>query len=306
MKEEAVLFGESRSLVGMVTDPLDENGSRHKTAVILLNPGIVHRVGPGRIYVKIARALASIGFAVLRFDFSGIGDSSVRRDHLQFDKSAVLEAQEAMDWLSAARGINQFILLGGCSGATIALQTACCDLRVVGAVLMNFPLAEDEESDENQNGTNRTAGYYYWNFALFDLQSWRKLLTGKADYLSLIRVLTNQAKSKFAFSKRISREATEFQAQLRQLAERDIQLTFVYSQGDPSVDDLQEAGRNELKRLRTLGRMTLNVIPRSDHTFSSLHDHERLLQVILGRLSSMSPVRKPAYVPEEAPISRPA
>jgi pimeloyl-ACP methyl ester carboxylesterase len=302
MKEEAVLFGETRSLVGIMTHPASGNGNRLSPAVILLNPGIVHRVGPGRIYVKIARALAAIGFVVLRFDFSGIGDSGVRRDHLQFEKSAVREAQDAMDWLNATRGIQHFILLGGCSGARIALETACRDVRVVGAVLMNFPMGDDDEGgegDRNLERMNRRAAYSYWNFALFDLKSWRKLLTGTANYRNLIRVLRFQAKSKVTSGRNMSHQATQFQAQLRQLAGRDVHTIFVCSEGDLCLDDLREAAGRELKRLSALGRLTLKVIPRSDHTFSSLYDQERLLQVILELLSSANPaVAKPAYLPE--------
>ena len=292
MKEEAVLFGKAGSLVGILTDPSIDNGRSLSPAVILLNPGIVHRVGPGRIYVKIARALAAAGFVVFRFDFSSIGDSGVRRDHLPFEKSAVQEAQDAMDWLNTARGVHQFILLGGCSGARVALETASSDPRVAGAILMNFVLAETDEETENPDRTNRTAGFYYWNFALFDLKSWAKLLTGRANYRNLIRVVKAQLRSKLTSAKKLSHGSAPFQEQLRQLVERSVHLTFVCSQGDPSVDDLKEAGGAELKRLCALGGVTLKVIPRSDHTFSSLFDHERLLQVILERVGSTTPISK--------------
>src|SRR5713101_5522058 len=168
MKEEAVLFGEKKSLVGVVTDPPTTTGNHLRPAVILLNPGIVHRVGPGRIYVKIARALAAAGFVVLRFDFSGIGDSAVRHDNLQFEKSAIREAQDAMKFLKRSRDVEHFILLGGCSGALISLETACCDEQVLGAVLINYPAIEDEDEDANTDLKQRRAAHYYWNFALFN------------------------------------------------------------------------------------------------------------------------------------------
>lgn len=300
MKEEAVLFGKTGSLVGILTDPSTDNGSGLGPAVILLNPGIVHRVGPGRIYVKIARALAAVGSLVFRFDFSSIGDSGVRRDHLPFEKSAVQEAQDAVDWLAAARGVKQFILMGGCSGARVALETACSDARVAGAILMNFALAETDEETESPDRANRTAGFYYWNFALFDPKSWGKLLTGRANYRNLFQALKAKARSKFTSVRKSSQESGQFQTQLRQLAGRGVHLTFVCSQGDPCVDDLKEAGGSELKSLCALGRVTLKVIPRSDHTFSSLFDHERLVQAILERVASTTRViRKPAPLPEE-------
>ena len=292
MKEEAVFFGKAGSLVGILTDPSPDSGRGLSPAVILLNPGIVHRVGPGRIYVKIARALAAAGFVVFRFDFSSIGDSGVRRDHLPFEKSAVQEAQDAMDWLNSARGVQQFILLGGCSGAQVALETACSDRRVDGAILMNFVLAETDEQTESPERTNRTAGYYYWNFALFDPKSWGKLLTGRANYRNLFQALKAKARSKFTSARKLPQESAQFQEQLRHVAGRGVHLTFVCSQDDSGAQDLQEAGGNELKRLCALGRVALKVIPRSNHTFSSLFDHERLLQVILERVCSTTPISK--------------
>ena len=143
MKEEAIAFGSHASLVGIIT-PADKTEAKDmNTAVVLLNAGIVHRVGAGRVYVKLARALASDGFLTLRFDFSGIGDSAIRNDNLIFAKSAVAETREAMDFLSATKGVEHFILLGGCSGARIAFNTAYCDPRIIGALLINFPFEDD-------------------------------------------------------------------------------------------------------------------------------------------------------------------
>ncbi|MCH8830022.1 MAG: DUF1549 domain-containing protein, partial [Planctomycetes bacterium] len=99
MKEEAVLFGKTGSLVGIVSDPSDSDSGKNLPAVILLNSGLIHRVGPNRVYVKIARRLAAEGFVAFRFDFSSIGDSLVRYDNLSFEKSAVDEVQDAMDFL---------------------------------------------------------------------------------------------------------------------------------------------------------------------------------------------------------------
>lgn len=300
MKEQAVLFGETKSLVGIMTDPPTADVGQPKPAVILLNPGIVHRVGPGRLYVKLARALANSGFAVLRFDFSGIGDSGVRHDHLPFEKSSIREAQDAMDLLKRIRGIEHFILLGGCSGAQIALRTACCDLRVVGAILMNLPLTDDNESHADPERTIRSAAHHYWNFAIFDLKSWRKLLTGRANYRNLIQVLRARLKSKFNSDRQVAPEAIQFREQLRQLASRDIRIMFACAQDDLSANELKKAGGDELKRLLALGKMTLKVIPRSDHTFSSVYDQERLVQAILDRLLSTRPARiKPARILEQ-------
>jgi pimeloyl-ACP methyl ester carboxylesterase len=293
MREEAVFFEEVQSLIGIVTDPLSRNGNHPKSAVILLNPGIVHRVAPGRIYVKMARALAAMGFMVLRFDFSGIGDSPVRYDNLPFDKSAVRETQDAMHFLQTTRGIDRFILLGGCSGARVALQTACCDSRVVGAFLINLQMSDDDDQSSDQIG--RTAAFYYWNFARFDLKSWSRLLTGKTDYRKILRALGFRARKQLLSGRKMSPES-QLAVNLRMLAERGVCVTFVYAESDPRLDDLREGLGRELRQLRALAKVRVEIIPRSDHTFSSLHDQDNLLKKICELTDAITPTAADATV----------
>jgi pimeloyl-ACP methyl ester carboxylesterase len=292
MREEAVSFGSLKSLVGVVTNPTGEDKKHDKTAIILLNPGIVHRVGAGRVYVKLARTLASMGFMALRFDFSGIGDSAVRRDNLQFEKSAITEAREAMDFLAETTGVDHFILLGGCSGAKIALDTACCDGRVIGVLLINFPSSKDEDLAANAEVIHRGASFYYRKYALFNFTSWYRLITGKASYRKLFRALWFEAKRSLTVREDISNQAQQFQASLRRLANRGVQATFLCSEGDPRLEDLRAAGGNELRRLCAEQKIALEIIRRSDHTFSSLQDQNQLMSVLIKRADSMVPSKK--------------
>jgi pimeloyl-ACP methyl ester carboxylesterase len=286
VKEQAVQFGETASLVGVLTEvPRDNND---KPAVILLNPGIVHRVGPGRIYVKIARALGAKGFPSLRFDLSGIGDSTVRRDSCCFDKSSIDETRAAMSFLQTAKGIDRFILLGGCSGAMVSLETARADRRVIGAILINFPARIDEEGQTD----HRSDAHYYLKFAFLNLKSWRQLLTGHSDYHKISRTMLRALKRRLAGRSNVSPSDQRFRTTLHWLAGNDVQLTFICSKGDPLAGDLREAGGNELKRLCARRKVACEVIPRSDHTFSSLHDQERLVNAVIRRASAASLVRK--------------
>jgi pimeloyl-ACP methyl ester carboxylesterase len=287
MNEATVTFGSSRSLIGIVTDPPAEVTSHFRHGVVLLNPGLVHRVGPGRIYVKIARALAARGFVVFRFDFSGIGDSSVRRDSVPFEKTAIEETRDAIDFLQGTRGIEHVTLLGGCSGAVIALQTAACDALVRQAVLINFPVAEGEEKDASVERLNRAKAHYYLSFALFRPTSWRKLLTGKADYRRIMHVLEAQVRRRLTRTGKPQANKSQFATELSSLAARGVSLVFVCSGGDPVVDDLQEAGGDQLRQLRAQGAAFLDIIPRSDHTFSAHADQERLLKTVVARIEAI-------------------
>jgi pimeloyl-ACP methyl ester carboxylesterase len=132
MIERAVTFGPEGGLVGILTEPDPAHAAPDRPGVILLNSGILHRVGASRIYVRIARQLAARGFPALRFDHGGVGDSAVRKDDGSFLESAIGEARQAMDLLAERRGVERFILAGLCSGSDMAYWTALEDERVVG------------------------------------------------------------------------------------------------------------------------------------------------------------------------------
>ena len=137
MKEQALSFGPDRSLIGILTDPPREARGGGRPAFLFLNSGVLHRVGPNRLHVKLARELAAAGFPGLRFDLSGIGDSPASGGAEGLADRFVRETQEAMDFLKAARNIDRFVLLGNCSGAGVAFLTALADERVCGAAMIN-------------------------------------------------------------------------------------------------------------------------------------------------------------------------
>jgi pimeloyl-ACP methyl ester carboxylesterase len=287
MNEEAALFGAKESLVGIVTAPRSSDFRRYP-AVILLNAGLVHRAGPGRIYVKIARQLASLGLLALRFDFSGIGDSPVRSDTLGFEKSTVAETREAMDYLRQTRGIEHFILLGGCSGAFASFETAACDPRVAGALLINFQMPEAADEAENSERLTRSAAHYYHNWALFDLRSWGRLITGKSDYRQLVRVLRHEVERWLTARNKASAQTSYFQARLGELTDRKTPVVFICSQADSRLHDLRQHGGAQLRRLCARGGVGLDVIRGADHTFTTPQDQERLLKVVCKRIDEIA------------------
>lgn len=283
MNEEAVRFGPSNSLVGIVAGNPEIAMQHASTAVILLNAGIVHRVGAGRVYVKLARALAGAGFLTLRFDFSGIGDSPVRQDGLAFPKSAVAEAQDAMEFLCKNKGVRRFILLGGCSGARIAFDTACCDSRVVGTLLINFPSIDEDDAGQDPGAANRSALFYYRRFAFFNFGSWRRLLTGRANYQQLARTLSFGIKHLIDEEDETSSLYQDFRSALTGVANRGVRVSFICSEGDHRLDELRSAAAKLLKKLCTERKLTLDVMKDCDHTFSTLADQKRLIEIILMR-----------------------
>jgi pimeloyl-ACP methyl ester carboxylesterase len=286
MRETAVLFGPTRSLVGIMTTPPETARARERPAVVLLNAGLIHRVGPNRLYVKMARLLAGLGFSVLRFDFSGIGDSGVRDDHLAFDKSAISETQEAMHYLQAATGSTQFILIGLCSGANASFRTACGDPSVVGAVLLN-PRGHLHETNEALAASlrRRTLLHHYRRMAFsssFRAKNWAKVLRGRVDYQTLREGLRGfRLGSLFALRRQLPFEVQRARAEMQALRERGLHLLHLYSEADEGLDYLYILlGHDTVEQWHADGQMQLEIIPGANHTFTLLWSQAYLLDTM--------------------------
>jgi pimeloyl-ACP methyl ester carboxylesterase len=286
MKEEALLFGKTKSLVGIMTYPSETAGTDNLPAVVILNAGIMHRVGPNRLHVKIARTLAAMGLVVLRFDFSGVGDSKVREDALPFERSALAETQEAMDCIHEARGTEKFVLMGMCSGATISFKTACSDPRVVGAVLINARMHLDGMNDElGSYVRNRTLARHYWRIALFSsfrAKNWLKAITGKVESWKIMsKMLTGfQIGSFFSRKEKVSSELNNVLAVLNSLSKGGVRLLHICSEGDFGMDYLHVILGDKLKEWRADAKLSMEVIQGANHTFTLLWSQECLLETI--------------------------
>jgi pimeloyl-ACP methyl ester carboxylesterase len=291
MKEEILLFGKTKSLVGIVTGAVAD--SAYRPGIILLNAGLIHRAGPNRLYVAIARKLAAMGFVVLRFDFSGTGDSRPREDHLPIDQSGLNEVQEAMNILTQSKGIEQFLLIGHCSGAGFSFKVASEDPRVVGAVFIN-PQGSGEEWVAYDRD-RKQAQYYtnYYSQALFsDPQKLKRFITGDVNYRNIARnVFENVIRGKIsAMMFRASRHKKRVEPllnqefnptqELRSMVERGVQLLFVYSEGNSGLEYVRNLFGQEFDRLLAAKKLKLEIIPESDHLFTLVAGQKRLLNVI--------------------------
>src|SRR5262245_18911200 len=92
LRDEVVRFGSVEELVGILSHP----AAPAQTAVLLLNAGVLHRIGPHRLHVTLARRLAELGFPALRLDLGGIGDSVASTEAPTFRESAVADTRLAI------------------------------------------------------------------------------------------------------------------------------------------------------------------------------------------------------------------
>jgi len=104
-----------------------------KPALLILNAGLVHHIGPCRTSVTFAREMAAQGYFVIRFDLSNLGDSPVRSGGPATDEARIVEEiKTVMDYIQEHVGINKFVIFGLCSGSQDGVKTAVHDSRVVG------------------------------------------------------------------------------------------------------------------------------------------------------------------------------
>jgi len=100
-KERVCKFGSHGGLVGIMTAPDGDVGATMsvRPAIVVSNIGLNHRPGPNRLWATFARRMADHGFVTLRFDMSGLGDSSSRGDKLSAMDRHILDMREAVTYV---------------------------------------------------------------------------------------------------------------------------------------------------------------------------------------------------------------
>lgn len=158
-------------LWGVLTRPAP--GVSISTAVLIVVGGPQYRVGSHRQFVQLARALARHGYASLRFDYRGMGDSD---GALRPFDQARDDVRAGLDALVASHPAGTRIVVWGlCDAAAAALMFATGDPRVHGVVAAN-PWARSAAS----LGAARVKHYYAAR--LLQGEFWRKLLGGGFDW----------------------------------------------------------------------------------------------------------------------------
>lgn len=135
MRETPAVFGPQSRLFGVLTQP--SSPRTVECAFLMFNAGVVSHIGPHRMNVRIARALAAAGEVSFRFDLSGHGDSENAETSIGFLEQAACDIQSAMDHLQTVHGIRKFALIGICSGAVGAFEAALKDPRVIALLMFD-------------------------------------------------------------------------------------------------------------------------------------------------------------------------
>jgi pimeloyl-ACP methyl ester carboxylesterase len=279
IREQTLLLGPRKSLVGIISPAAPSKASGDAPMIVILNSGIIHRVGANRATVSLSRALAGAGFPVLRFDLSGLGDSDSRPDMKAPLESALADIREVLDSLESSRQIGRFILAGLCSGADHSILYAGSDPRVVGLVLLDPSIP-------------RTFRYYLKHYArhLVSLRTWINFVSGR----HLRRFLQNRqmAKSGLAPGKAPgpNLNAPEVRNHLEQAYRSALnngnQCLAIFTAGIEGQHNYREQLLDAFPGLSFGSQLRLAYYADCDHTFTAERHREQLVRQVVDWVQS--------------------
>jgi hypothetical protein len=275
--ERPLAFGDGARLIGTVTLP-DPPAAAAPVGFVLFNAGMVHRVGPHRVNVRLARRLARRGVASIRFDLAGHGDSARLTGQHSFEEQAVVDLRAAMDALAAASGLERFAIFGLCSGAYHGYATALADTRVVGLMLFDayrYPrlkthLVHYLKGVRQPHFARRVLG-----FARHALEALGRLLPGSG------RAAAPPPPPKLGAVNFIPSRA-EFAAGLRKLLDRGVTIAVGYSGGEIRDYNYHGQFRDTFREFGITDRIPATFLPDIDHQASTLGDQEALWRVFMA------------------------
>lgn len=269
MNEHILTFGPGKRLVGTLSQPT--SGARN-TAILLLNAGVIRRMGPHRINVKLARSLTSQGFTVLRLDMSGLGDSLPSDAPLSFEQQAVADLKAAMDHLQRIGGAQQFALFGICSGAHHGIATAMADARLKALWLMDTHAYPTSKTlwvrARRQLALDFTGTLGRW--AMKSLRSLTARLhrsDASPETPAMLRDDAHPMPGKADFAQRI-----------QSLIDMRVRLQLVYTGGMFWRYNHRSQWQDAFRAHGAVATVPCDFLPDVDHTASTLHAQRRLIE----------------------------
>lgn len=270
--ETACQFGPRDQLAGVLSSP--QRADETRPALILISAGLLHKPGPHRLYTLLARRLCKLGFRVLRFDLSGIGDSAPRASSSQLHEGTQADIRAAMDHLQQQHGVQRFVLGGLCSGAEDAFRLATHDERVVGTLLIDahaYPTPRHKLHDAMYRLTRRSlkiAGWYA-NVPGEKQAAPPEAQIGYRDFLP----------------------RAEAARTLQGLLQRGVHVHYLYTGGANAYFNHVSQFRTMFADVPLIDRVLVHHFPRFDHTIILENDRSLLMETISDWMVESFPAR---------------
>jgi len=280
MVEQAVIFQSRNQQLVAIEHLAKPNAFSHKGVVIVVG-GPQTRVGSHRLFVYLARALASAGVSVFRFDYTGAGDSEgniTSFTDIQADIDAAISCFSCRN-----PQIAEFSLWGLCDAASAILsylqQYPDLQKTISNLILVN-PWVRQPETEA------RAYLHSYYVKRFFSKNFWRKLFAGKVK----TQTAFSEIKEFRVQSKAINIVHTEdnFVTQMLQgLAGFTGQSHVFLSGNDLTADEFKLLVKSNKHWRALMVRATINqqLIEQADHTFSQREKQNILIELTCAALT---------------------
>ena len=262
--EEAVFFAcEGETLFGILAKP----DTPKDIGVVVIVGGPQYRAGSHRQFVLLSRALAVAGYAVLRFDYRGMGDSLGAPRDFEAVSQDIAAAIDAMHLRIPS--MKQITLWGLCDGASAALLY--CherqDPRVAGLTLLN-PWVRSEAS------LARTQVKHYYTQRLRQKDFWLKLIRGQVA-AHAVTGLVRSLKSVFSSTSEQTTGDPQITFQQRMASawrQFNGKILLILSGDDYTAKEFVEYAAADAAWSASLAKpgVSRHDLPDADHTFSDL------------------------------------
>lgn len=270
MSEKVCQFGPDNGLVGMLTQPDGQSGPQGPV-VVLLSAGLLHRVGPFRLYISLARELAVAGVSSLRFDLSGIGDSEASKLAASIEERTLSDIRAAYDYMGEQFGVEQFVVGGLCSGADDAFRATLDDDRVVGSFQLD-------------GMGYRTKRFYkglmvnHYLPRLASADKWKRLAGRLGSAKSEEAPVTSKGGEEDLNRSMPSRE--EASAGLAAMDAKGQKSLLVYTGGVSEYYNYGGQIFDSIPAARKYAGVSECYLPQSDHTYMLKRDRQKVLSVL--------------------------
>ena len=262
----------SNRVWGTIDRPSDDIAGR-RVGVVMCNSDDGCRLGPHRLWVRLAERLNAKGFACLRFDYRGCGDSEGPEGPPP-GNVGLQDVLEAEHFLRQRTGVEATVLVGICYGAEVALLAGQCRETVRGVVACSVGRYV---TSEGYARTVRHARAYLTRYArkLGQPATWRKILRGRVAMRTILgglwTVLSPSA------HQRDRTGAIEAEAIVHSHRHRPPSL-FIYGTADPLYPRHGPGYQREADELRL--ERSFRCIDGADHNFSRLTWSEQVIDCI--------------------------
>jgi exosortase A-associated hydrolase 1 len=265
--------------------------------VLIVVGGPQYRVGSHRQFILLARELADHGFPVLRFDYTGMGDSEGQQASFEVIDTDLRAAINA--FYQQQPQLSHVVIWGLCDAASAALFYAYQDHRVKGLVLLN-PWVYTTQ------GAAKTYLKHYYLQRVLSRELWSKVFSGKfnvfasaGSILSMLKNIFEPSRSNASVpnkqaSKTIVSDIVSTQLPLPERMKQCLQrfeypVLCILSGNDLTATEFKEAvsadtGWQQLFAQQRIQRLDFDE---SDHTFSCQLWRDQVADWTVGWLNKL-------------------